>query len=204
MRNSISSWLFIRLLFKPAVVFDELSDTRPSPYSVFFRFLLWMAVAPPLFAYIGASKFGWRLGAADPLYLSAGELIPISLTYFAALIFGFMSTALISQWMAATYGARASLGIHLAMVTIVGAPLVAGSAVHLFPHVFINILVLIPALIWSMYLLYRGLPVVLQISPERGMLMSSALIGWLLVAAVCLLGLMVSLWGRGIGPSLGV
>ena len=35
-------------------------------------------------------------------------------------------------------------------------------------------------------------------------LMSSALIGWLLVAAVCLLGLMVSLWGRGIGPSLGV
>jgi hypothetical protein len=70
--------------------------------------------------------------------------------------------------------------------------------------VFINVLVLIPTLIWSMYLLYKGLPVVLKISPERGMLMASALIGYLLVALVSLLGLTVALWGRGIGPSLGV
>jgi hypothetical protein len=46
--------------------------------------------------------------------------------------------------------------------------------------------------------------VVLKISPERGMLMASALIGYLLVALVSLLGLTVALWGRGIGPSLGV
>ena len=134
MRKTIASWLFVRLLFKPAVVFDELSDTRPSPYSVFFRFLLWMAIVPPLFAFIGALQFGWRLGAADPLYLSADELIPVSIAYFGALIFGFLSTALISQWKADTYNARSSLGIHLAMVTIVVAPLVVGSAVHLYPH----------------------------------------------------------------------
>jgi len=64
--------------------------------------------------------------------------------------------------------------------------------------------VLIPAMMWSMYLLYRGLPVVLNISPERGMLMASALIGYLLVAAVSFLGLTVALWGRGIGPSIGI
>ena len=66
------------------------------------------------------------------------------------------------------------------------------------------VLVLIPTLIWSMYLLYKGLPIVLKITPERGMLMASALIGYLLVAAVSLLGLTVALWGRGIGPSIGV
>jgi hypothetical protein len=55
-----------------------------------------------------------------------------------------------------------------------------------------------------MYLLYKGLPIVLKITPERGMLMASALIGYLLVAAVSLLGLTVALWGRGIGPSIGV
>jgi hypothetical protein len=36
------------------------------------------------------------------------------------------------------------------------------------------------------------------------MLMASALIGYLLVAAVSFLGLVVALWGRGIGPSIGV
>ena len=34
--------------------------------------------------------------------------------------------------------------------------------------------------------------------------MASALVGWLLVAAVSLLGLSMWLWVAGIGPSLGV
>ena len=204
MKSEISSWLILRLLLRPGVVFEELSDTRPDPHVVFFRYLIWLAAIPPLFAYIGASNFGWRLGAAQPLYLDGGDLIVVSIIYFFLLIFGFVSTAIVAQWMASTYGARHSLGIHFALVTIVAAPLAAGSVVHLFPHVFINVIALIPILMWSMYLLYRGLPVVLKISPERGILMSSALIGYLLVAAVSFLGLIVALWGRGIGPSIGV
>jgi hypothetical protein len=204
MKTEISSWLVFRLLLRPAGVFQELAETRPDPHIVFFRYLIWLAVLPPLFAYIGAANFGWRIGAAEPLYLPGGDLVIISIIYFFVLLFGFVSTALVGQWMAVTYGARDSLGIHFALVVIVAAPLVAGSVVHLFPHIFINVITLIPILMWSMYLLYRGLPVVLKISPERGMLMSSALIGYLLVAAVSILGISVALWGRGIGPSIGV
>jgi hypothetical protein len=36
------------------------------------------------------------------------------------------------------------------------------------------------------------------------MLMASSLIGYLLVAAVSLLGLTVGLWGSGIGPLIGI
>ena len=72
------------------------------------------------------------------------------------------------------------------------------------PHVFINMLVLIPALIWSLYLLYRGLPEALGIPPERGMLMASALVVYLMVAFVSLLGITVALWSGGIGPAIGV
>lgn len=204
MKTIISSWFLLRLLFQPTAVFRELSDTRPEPHIVFFKYLVWLAIAPPVFAYIGASRFGWRLGAAAPLNLPSDNLIIISMAYFFTLLFGFVSTAIVAQWMASTYGARHSLGIHLAMVTIIALPLVVGSVIHLYPHVFLNVLVLIPTLIWSMYLLYRGLPIVLKISPERGMLMASALIGYLLVAAVSLLGLTVALWGRGIGPSIGI
>ena len=204
MKTDISNWLLIRLLFQPTAVFEELSDTRPEPHSVFFKYVIWLAAAPPLFLFIGASNFGWRIGPATPLYVPTESLVVISIAYFIALLFGFVSTAIVSQWMASTYGARSSLGIHFALVTIIAAPLAVGSAIHLFPDVFINTLVLIPTLIWSMFLLYRGLPVVLKISPERGMLMSSALIGYLLVATVSLLGITVALWGRGIGPSIGV
>ena len=128
----------------------------------------------------------------------------ISLGYFLILLFGFVSTAFISRWMATTYGARSSLGLHFALITVVWMPLSAASTAHLFPHVFLNIVILIPALIWSMYLLYTGIPRVLDITPEKGMLMASSLVGWLLVAAVSLLGISMSLWTLGVGPSLGV
>jgi hypothetical protein len=204
MKKTISSWLVFRLLFQPTAVFEELSETRPDPHVIFFRYVVWLAIIPPVFAFIGASNFGWRLGAAEPLFVPTGDLVVISMAYFFALIFGFVSTAIVAQWMALTYGARHSLGIHFALVTIIAAPLVVGSVIHLFPNVFVNIVVLIPTLMWSMYLLYKGLPIVLKINPERGMLMSSALIGYLLVATVSLLGITVALWGRGIGPSIGV
>jgi hypothetical protein len=204
MKTVISSWLLFRLLFQPTAVFAELSDIRPEPHVVFFKYVVWLALIPPVFAYVGASNFGWRLGAADPLFVPAGDLVIISIFYFFMLLFGFVSTAIVAQWMASTYGARHSLGIHFALVTIIAAPLAVGSVIHLFPHVFLNVMVLIPTLMWSMYLLYKGLPIVLKISPERGMLMASALIGYLLVAAVSLLGLTVALWSRGIGPSIGI
>ena len=159
---------------------------------------------PPIFAGIGGVLFGWRLGASDPLRLGVEQAAIISLLYFLSLCFGFFGTVVIARWMGRTYGADAPLSVYFAFFTVVCAPLAVASVAHLFPHVFFNILVLIPTFIWCMTLLYRGLPVALQIPPERGMLMSSALVAWLLVAAVSLLGLSMGLWVAGIGPAIRV
>jgi hypothetical protein len=204
MPRIISPLLILRLLFRPQEVFDSLAHTRPSAGSVFFGVAIWLIALPPLFAYIGSVNFGWRLGAGEPLMLPSGTLAAISVAYFLMILIGFFSAALISRWMSYEYGARHSIGIHFAMITVVGTPLVVGSLVHLYPHAFINVLVLVPTVMWSMYLLYKGLPVVLQTTPEQGMLMASSLIGFLLVAFVSLLGITVMLWGNGIGPSVGI
>ena len=204
MRNTIRPWLFFRLLIKPGAVFEELSEARPSFPAVFFRYVIWLAALPPLFLYLGASRGGWHLGAAESLFLEPNARLAFSLAYFVVLLLGMAFTGFLSYRMADTYGAPKSRGIHLAMVVVVSAPIVVCSAIHLYPHIFVNLLVLVPALMWSMYLLYRGLPVVLLVGPERGMLMASSLIGWLMIAAVSLLGLTVALWSNGIGPSIRV
>jgi hypothetical protein len=131
-------------------------------------------------------------------------VLAICAAYFVALLIGFLTSAVIMRWMAVTYDANPSLGRCFALMAIVGAPLAVGSIVHLYPHAFLNVLVLVPVLIWCMFLLYRGLPVVLGTGPNRGMLMASALIAYLMVALVSLLGLTVALWGSGIGPLIGV
>ena len=194
----------VGLLLHPKTALAQLAEGEPEPLVVFFRHIVWLALLPPAFAFVGAAAFGWRLGAAEPLYIEVGHLTLVSLGYFVALLVGLAGTAGVGRWMAPTYAASEAFGSHLALVAIVAAPLVAGSVAHLFPHVFLNLLVLIPALLWSLYLLYTGLPMALRVAPERGMLMASSLVGFLLVAAVTLLGVTVALWAAGIGPSIGL
>jgi len=204
MSSSIYSFLLFKSLYQPVDAFKELAKANPSPINILLRYSVWLLLLPPVFSFIGASNFGWRLGAPDPLMLPNSALLMISAAYLGVLIFGLISTAFISCWMAATYGASTSLGRHFALITIVGEPLAIASMIHLFPDVFVNVLVLIPTMMWSMYLLYKGIPIVLDTPPERGMLMASSLVGWLLVAAVSLLGISMAFWTLGIGPLLGV
>jgi hypothetical protein len=197
-----SIFSLVKVLFRPKAAFEALAAQEPPAARVFFGFALWIGLLPPLFACIGTMNFGWRLGV-EPVFLPQRTVFAISAAYFAALLLGFLSSAVIARWMAVTYDASQSLGRCFALMAVVGAPLAIGSVIHLYPHAFINLLVLVPTLIWSMYLLYRGLPVVLHTGPNRGMLMASALIAYLLVAAVSLLGITVALWGSGLGPLIG-
>ena len=200
----LTPWRFARLITRPAEAGARLAADTPETPAVFLRLVIPLSLIPPLFAYIGGATFGWRLGGGEPLYISPAGLTLISLAYFIALVAGFLSTAVVARWMADTYGARLEFGAHLSFVVLVGMPVILASLSHLVPHVFINLLVMIPALIWSLYLLYRCLPVALGTSPERGMLMASSLVAYLLVASVSLLGITVVLWSGGIGPNLGV
>ena len=204
MSSGIYTFLLLRALYNPVSAFEALSKVDPAPLAIIFRYSLWLLLLPPLFSLIGAANFGWRLGAEEPLRMATSELLLISLGYLLLLLFGLISTAIISRWMASTYGASLSFGRHVALITIVGQPLAIASIAHLFPDVLVNVLILIPTMIWSMYLLYKGIPIVLETPPERGMLMASALVAWLLVAAVSLLGLSMALWVLGVGPLLGV
>jgi hypothetical protein len=191
------------ILIRPYRVFAELAASEPDPTRGFFGLTFWLVLLPPIFTFIGTSTFGWLLGV-EPITLSESIILAVSIGYFVMLGFGFVTTALASAWMARTYEADASLGTNFALVSIVGAPLAVGSVVHLYPNAFINVIVLVPVLIWTLYLLYRGLPIVLKTGPERGILMASALVAYLLVAWVSLIGITVVLWSLGLGPAMGI
>jgi hypothetical protein len=192
---------FGAVLFDPQRAIAEIGAHPPSSARAFFGAALWLGLCPPLFAYIGTTLFGWRLGV-DPMFLPPRTVLAIAVAYFALLLVGFVSTAVVARWMSDTYGADGSFQRCIALVTLVGTPLTIGSIVHLYPNAFLNVLVLVPSLIFSMYLLYRGLPVVLKTDPGRGMLMASSLIAYLLVSWVVLLCITAVLWSHGIGPQV--
>ena len=188
-------------MLAPHAALMDLGENPPSGARVFFGAALWLGLCPPLFAFVGTTLFGWRLGV-DPLFLPRSTIAAISVAYFVLLLVGLLSTALVARWMAVTYGAETSFSRCLALVTLVATPLAAGSIFHLYPDAYLNVVVLVPALTWSMFLLYRGLPIVLKTDPARGMLMASSLIAYVLISWVTLLCVTAVLWSLGIGPRI--
>ena len=89
MKNTLPSALLVRLFFQPTKIFSDLAETKPSVVAVFFKAALWLGLLPPIFAFFGTSKFGWRLGTVEPLFLHREVLISISIAYFCALLIGF-------------------------------------------------------------------------------------------------------------------
>ena len=194
----------IDVLIQGDKLFSRLRHETASAGVVVLKDVFPLAVLPALFLYIGSVNSGWEIGAEDPIRMSTYTLAMISVCYFLALLLGMIGLAILLRWMAPTYDASMDLSRHLTLVATVATPMVVGSIAHLYPHVFVNMLAIIPALIWSMFLLYRGVPILLQTTPQQGMLMASSLIGIVLVAAVTLLGVTVVLWTHGFGPALGL
>jgi hypothetical protein len=188
-------------LLAPHAAIATLGENPPSSARVFFGAALWLGLCPPLFAFVGTTLFGWRLGV-EPLFLPRSTIAAISAAYFVLLLVGLFSTAIVARWMAVTYGAETSFNRCLALVTLVGTPLAVGSIVHLYPDAYVNVVVLVPALIWSMFFLFRGLPIILKTNAARGMLMACSLIAYVLISWVTLLCVTAVLWGLGIGPRI--
>lgn len=78
MSNSIYSFLLFKAFYAPKAAFDRLVAEDPAPLRILFRYSLWLLLLPPLFSFVGASQFGWRLGATEPLFMAKEALALIS------------------------------------------------------------------------------------------------------------------------------
>ena len=72
---------------------------------------------------------------------------------------------------------------------------------QLQPILWLNLLVGLPVLGYTVFLFYTGVPIMMEIPAERGFLFASAVMAFGLVALVALLVISVLLWSSGFGPS---
>ena len=70
----------------------------------------------------------------------------------------------------------------------------------LYPILWLNMILGLPALAYSIYLLYTGLPVVMEVNKDQGFLFASAVLAVGLVVLVAVMAATVILWGYGIAP----
>ena len=68
---------FGAVLFDPQAAIADIGARPPSSARAFFGAAVWLGLLPPLFAYIGTLKFGWRLGV-EPMYLPQSKVLAIA------------------------------------------------------------------------------------------------------------------------------
>ena len=205
MRRGGFSLLLVPMVFvAPARLFVRITQGSPTPLGVMFKYALWVGMVPPLCAFWGASRFGWRFGVGEPISMGADMLAAICVAYYLMLLAGFVVASLVALWMRPSYAGESTAGECFALIAVVGTPMALGGILHLYPHAVLNVAALTPAFLWSVRLLYTGLPVVLRNGPERGMLMASSVLGFVLTALAAFMTLILISWANGFGPSLGL
>jgi hypothetical protein len=102
--------------------------------------------------------------------------------------------------MSRTYGSKASFSDALVLATVTATPLFLIGFAQLSPELWLNLLLGLPALAWAVMLFFSGVPVMLEVSPERGFLLACAVMAFGLVTLVAMLAVSVLLWSYGFTP----
>ena len=169
------------------------SLARPLVHTLLF------ALIPAACWYYGVTQIGWQVGEQSQK-LTPESAAFICLLFYLAMVAGVLFLGYMIHWMASTYGAESSWAKGVALVAYTATPFFVGGLLGLYPSLWLDLLIGLAILTYSVYLLYAGIPRVMKVSPERGFLFASAVIAVSLVALVALMGATVILWDFGVEP----
>ncbi|MBE8189311.1 MAG: YIP1 family protein [Candidatus Thioglobus sp.] len=185
-------------------IIQRLAKSNYSSPQLFFGYIFWIGLIPPVSAFFGTYLYGWPLGVVEPVRLSLAQAAAVSIFYELALMAGFISTAIVIKWMASVYAPKATLKDAFMVIAVAGTPIMIGGVAHIYPSILFHVLALSPIFAWSGYLFFISIPIFLKTNQDRGIFMGCAVLGYLVTAFLSLLGLSAIAWVNGIGPNLGV
>lgn len=161
------------------------------------KHVLLLAAIAPISLFIGASQVGWTIVGKTYL-LTASSTMAIGF-YLSSLVGVYIMGRAI-HWMATTFDAEVSLEKSVLIATTIATPLFLSGIIAIIPVAWLIMLVGIVATGYTVYLMYTGIPIVLNIEPERGFILASGVLTVGLVTMVGVLVTTVILWGMGFGP----
>ena len=159
-----------------------------------------LALIPAVSGYIGTTQVGWRIGVGDPIKITGESAFAIAIIYYLALLVGVFTIGWVIHLLGKAYELEKPLPLCLALAAYTATPLFLIGIMQVYPVLWLNLLIGLPALAYTVYLLYSGLPLMMEIPAERGFLYSSAVLAVGLIALVSLLAMTALLWGMGLQP----
>jgi len=189
------------LLVKPDAQWRSIATLPASSLNILVLYPCIMALLPAVAWYYGTSRVGWTVGDGAGIRLTVDSALQLCILFYFAMVSCVVAVGYFIHWMAGTYGADTSFvkGIVVAGLTV--TPLFVFGLAGFYPLLWVDMLLGVIAVSWSVYLLYLGIPIMMNIPEERGFLFSTAVVGVGLVILVSLMVTTVILWDFGAGPA---
>jgi len=162
--------------------------------------ILVVALIPSICGYYAAAHIGWTIGVGDPIKISQSSAQVMAVAMYAALIVGVFALAYLIQWMAKTFDSKPSFIQSLELAAYTATPMLMVGITALFPVLWFVALAGIAAVSYSVYLLYSGVPIMMNIPEEKGFIYSSSVVTCGLVLLVAIMALSAIMWTMGFGP----
>ncbi len=161
-----------------------------------------LAIIPAAAWFYGTTRVGWTVGDhGEAIKLTVESARIICFLFYVAMVACVVAIGYFIHWMSDTYGADSTFTKGIVIAGLTATPMFIAGAVGFYPLLWLDLLVGVAAISWSVYLMYVGIPIVMDIPEERGFLFSSAVLGVALVILICLMVGSVILWDLGAGPA---
>ena len=190
------------LLYHPKAEWDSIKKENHSLGHIYLTHLLFLAAIPPFALLVGTTQFGWSFTGSQFYFLSMESAIPLAGAFYVALLAGMFFMAYTTFWMEKTFGAEASLERCLLFTTFTSTPLFLSGLVGFVPILWLDVFVVMAAVSYTIYLLYAGVPVFMNIPEERGFIFSTSILTVGLCALVGMMAATVVIWGMGFAPQI--
>ncbi len=188
------------LLARPEEEWRTIRAGRGSDARYYCAHVLLLAAIPAVAGYLGTTQVGWQVTAREVHKLTPDSALQIAILFYVTIVAAVFTVGKLIHWMGQTYGSKQPLPQCIALAAYTATPLFLVGIMLLYPMLWLNLLLGLPALAYTVYLLYTGAPVMMDIPKERGFLFASAVLAVGLVMLVGVLAATVILWSAGVGP----
>ncbi len=190
------------VLYHPNDEWKLIRDEHYSALRCYASHMVFLAAIPPLAAFIGTTQMGWSVGGDQFFRLTVGSALPIAIAFYLALLVGAGLMAWFIHWMERTYGSESSFDDCMVLTTFTASPLFLAGLAALIPILWVDVLVGMVALAFTVRLLYTGVPVIMDVQKDRAFIFSSAILTVGLVLLVGMLAVTAVLWSTVMGPTV--
>ncbi len=183
------------ILYHPKSEWGLIRKEHYSTVHIFLQQISVLAAIPAISMFIGTTQIGWSISGGDYVKLDIASAIPAAIAFYFAMwvAVGFIAYAI--HWMERTYGGKVSFDECMVLTTFTATPLFLSGLAGLYPMLWFNVIVGLIAVCYTVYLLYVGVPVIMQIPEDRAFFFSSSILTVGLCVLVGLIATTVILWG---------